>query len=195
METVGILCASDTELAPFLKMMDVCRTTEKAMLHFYEGRLRQIPAVAVYSGVCRVNAAIAAELLVEVFGVGAVVNAGTAGDIDPEARLFDTVIAEHAVYHDVAKDVLTEFHPWMPSPFRRQEVRGNCGVPHFIWDHCHRGTVCGKPGPGAHPPKVRAFGGGYGNGWRRPCVLCEPRSLRGGAEHHRHGGGQRDGGL
>ena len=92
METVGILCASDTELAPFLKMMDVCRTTEKAMLHFYEGRLRQIPAVAVYSGVCRVNAAIAAELLVEVFGVGAVVNAGTAGGIDPEARLFDTVI-------------------------------------------------------------------------------------------------------
>jgi len=116
METVGILCASDTELAPFLKMMDVCRTTEKAMLHFYEGRLRQIPAVAVYSGVCRVNAAIAAELLVEVFGVGAVVNAGTAGGIDPEARLFDTVIAEHAVYHDVAKDVLTEFQPWMPSP-------------------------------------------------------------------------------
>ena len=116
METVGILCASDTELAPFLKMMDVCRTTEKAMLHFYEGRLRQIPAVAVYSGVCRVNAAIAAELLVEVFGVGTVVNAGTAGGIDPEARLFDTVIAEHAVYHDVAKDVLTEFHPWMPSP-------------------------------------------------------------------------------
>ncbi len=116
METVGILCASDTELAPFLKMMDVCRTTEKAMLHFYEGRLRQIPVVAVYSGVCRVNAAIAAELLVEVFGVGAVVNAGTAGGIDPEARLFDTVIAEHAVYHDVAKDVLTEFHPWMPSP-------------------------------------------------------------------------------
>lgn len=116
METVGILCASDTELAPFLKMMDVCRTTEKAMLHFYEGRLRQIPAVAVYSGVCRVNAAIAAELLVEVFGVGTVVNAGTAGGIDPEARLFDTVIAEHAVYHDVAKDVLTEFQPWMPSP-------------------------------------------------------------------------------
>ena len=116
METVGILCASDTELAPFLKMMNVCRTTEKAMLHFYEGRLRQIPVVAVYRGVCRVNAAIAAELLVEVFGVGAVVNAGTAGGIDPEARLFDTVIAEHAVYHDVAKDVLTEFHPWMPSP-------------------------------------------------------------------------------
>lgn len=116
METVGILCASDTELAPFLKMMDVCRTTEKAMLRFYEGRLRQIPAVAVYSGVCRVNAAIAAELLVEVFGVGAVVNAGTAGGIDPEARLFDTVIAERTVYHDVAKDVLTEFHPWMPSP-------------------------------------------------------------------------------
>ncbi len=115
MKRVGILCASDMELAPFLEAMEVDRVTEKALLRFHEGTIREIPVVAVYSGVCKVNAAIAAELLIEVFSVDAVVNAGTAGGLDPKVRLFDTVIAERSVYHDVAEDILTEFHPWMPS--------------------------------------------------------------------------------
>ena len=75
MEKVGVLCASDTELAPFLEAMEVERVTEKARLRFYEGALGERPAVAAYSGVCKVNAAVAAELLIEVFGVDAVVNA------------------------------------------------------------------------------------------------------------------------
>lgn len=73
------MCASDTELAPFLENMKISRVTEKAMLRFHEGTIGGIPAAAVYSGVCKVNAAIAAELLVEVFVVDAVINAGTAG--------------------------------------------------------------------------------------------------------------------
>ena len=117
MKKAGILCASDTELAPFLKVMEVSRVTEKAMLKFYEGRIQGIPAVAAYSGVCKVNAAVAAELLIEVYGADAVINAGAAGGIDPQIQVFDTVVAERAVYHDVAKDILTEFHPWMPSVY------------------------------------------------------------------------------
>lgn len=115
MRKIGILCASDTELAPFLEGMTVFQTTEKAMLKFYEGTLRGIPAVAVYSGVCKVNAAVAAELLIEVFGADAMVNAGVAGGIDSKVKTFDTVAAERTFYHDVAEDILTGFHPWMPS--------------------------------------------------------------------------------
>lgn len=117
MKNVGILCASDTELAPFLKAMKIDRIVEKTMLRFYEGTVGSLSITAAYSGVCRVNAAIAAELLIETFGVDAVVNAGTAGGMDPKIKLFDTVIAERSVYHDVAKDILTEFHPWMPSVY------------------------------------------------------------------------------
>ena len=117
MKKVGVICASDTELAPFLRDMEIERVTERAMLRFHEGRMEGTPAVAVYSGVCKVNAAIATELLIEHFGVDAVVNAGTAGGLDPKVRLFDTVVAERSVYHDVAGDILTEFHPWMPSVY------------------------------------------------------------------------------
>lgn len=117
MKKVGILCAGDTELAPFLRAMEIRSVREKALLKFYEGTIGKICAVAVYSGVCKVNAAIAAELLIEIFAVDAVVNAGTAGGVDPKVKLFDTVIAERSVYHDVARDILTEFHPWMPSVY------------------------------------------------------------------------------
>lgn len=117
MRRIGIVCASDTELAPFLERTDVARTTERAMLRFYEGTAGPIPVTAVYGGVCKVNAAVAAELLIGAFGVDAVVDAGTAGGLDPGVGRFDTVVAERSFYHDVSEDILTEFHPWMPSVY------------------------------------------------------------------------------
>lgn len=110
---IGILCASDTELEPFLKRIQSPQITEKAMLKFYCGRIGQADVVAVYSGVCKVNAAIAAQLLIDIFEVDSMINAGTAGGMDEKVRLFDTVISDKMMYHDVAEDILTEFHPWL----------------------------------------------------------------------------------
>lgn len=115
MEKIGILCPSDTELEPFLEIIRSPRITEKAMLRFYEGQIGTTEVAAVYSGVCKVNAAIAAQLLIDIFQVSAIINAGTAGGIEESVKLLDTVISERAVYHDVARDILTEFHPWLES--------------------------------------------------------------------------------
>ena len=95
---IGILCAGDTELEPFLACMEDCTITEKAMLKFYEGTLQGVAAVALYSGVCKVNAAIAAQILIDTFQVDAVINAGTAGGMDERLEIFDTVAAETAAF-------------------------------------------------------------------------------------------------
>ena len=113
MDKFGILCAGDTELAPFIKIIKPCKATEKAMLKFYEGKMGKSAAVAVCSGVCKVNAAAAAQLLIDCFGVTVLINAGTAGGIDKDVRLFDTIVSEKLIYHDVAEDILTEFHPFL----------------------------------------------------------------------------------
>ena len=118
---IGIVCASDDELAPFLPEIDHCGTREKAMLKFYEGKICGIEVVAVYSGVCKVNAAIAAQILIDDFGVSAIMNAGVAGGMDPTLRICDTVISTEVCYHDVEHDVLTEFHTWMDSIFFRAD--------------------------------------------------------------------------
>lgn len=113
MEKYGILCAGDTELAPFFKIIRPCKITEKAMLKFYEGKIGKSEAVAVCSGVCKVNAAAAAQLLIDCFEVTALINSGTAGGMDKGVQLFDTIVSEKLIYHDVAEDILTEFHPFL----------------------------------------------------------------------------------
>lgn len=113
----GILCAGDREAAPFLPLIRESRITEKAMLTFHEGQLGGVDAVVLYSGVCKVNAAIAAQILIDTFGVDLIINAGTAGGMDERLRLFDTAISTEAVYHDVAPHILTGFHPWMETEY------------------------------------------------------------------------------
>ena len=112
---VGILCAGDSELAPFLPLVGEDKITEKALLKFYEGKLEGVDVVAFYSGVGKVNAAIGAQLLVDHFHVDAVINAGVAGGMNPGLEIFDTVIAAEVVHHDMAEEILTEFHPWLET--------------------------------------------------------------------------------
>lgn len=114
---VGIICASDEELAPFIPMLEPYTVFEKAMLNFYNGTIECVPVTALFSGVCKTNAAIAAQLLIDSAGCNVLINSGTAGGMDAAIKLFDTVISTEAAYWDVAEDVLTEFHPWMESVY------------------------------------------------------------------------------
>lgn len=115
MKKIGIICAGDKELYPFLSHIENVAVTEKSMLKFYEGQINGVTVVALYSGVCKVNAAIATQILIDTYCVKMIINAGTAGGMDKNRNLFDTVISTQAAYHDVADNILTEFHPWLSS--------------------------------------------------------------------------------
>ena len=110
---VGIICAGDTELAPFLPIIDECKITEKAMLKFYEGKINGVEVISLFSGVCKVNAAIASQILIDTYQVDRIINAGVAGGMNSELEIFDTVISTEVAYHDVESEILTDFHPWL----------------------------------------------------------------------------------
>lgn len=114
---VGIICAGDREVAPFLPIICECKTTEKAMLKFYEGTISNVEVVVLFSGVCKVNAAIATQILIDTYHVNIIINAGTAGGMNQNLEIFDTVISTEVAYHDVAPNILTEFHPWLETVF------------------------------------------------------------------------------
>lgn len=120
---IGIICAGDEELSPFLPLIKDCKTVDKAMLKFHIGRIAGMEVVALFSGVCKVNAAIGVQLLVDLFGADMIINSGTAGGMDPGLDIFDTVISTEVCYHDVAPDILTEFHPWMESVFFKADLK------------------------------------------------------------------------
>lgn len=114
---VGIICAGAREVAPFLTIISECKTTEKAMLKFYEGKISDVEVVVLFSGVCKVNAAIATQILIDTYHVNVIINAGVAGGMSQELEIFDTVISTEVAYHDVASNILTEFHPWLETVF------------------------------------------------------------------------------
>ena len=82
-QKIGILCPSDSEAAPFLADMEGVTETRKAMLRFYEGTFHGVDVVTLFSGVCKVNAALATQILIDSYQAGAVLNVGTAGALAP----------------------------------------------------------------------------------------------------------------
>ena len=60
---IAIICASERELAPFLPLIENPTVSERAMLRIHEGRLNGFDVAAVYCGVCKVNAAAAAQIM------------------------------------------------------------------------------------------------------------------------------------
>ena len=120
---IGILCAGDRELAPFLPMLTEDTVEEKALLTFHVGHLAEMAVTAVYSGVCKVNAAIAAQLLISEYRCDAIINAGTAGGMHASLKVFDTVVSTEVAHHDVAAHILTEFHPWLKTPWFQADER------------------------------------------------------------------------
>lgn len=123
MQTIGIICACKSELKPFLAQLKNQTIKEKATWTFYEGIIGQTRIVAVQCGICKVNAALAAQILIDTFHVDAVINSGTAGGMDPALQILDTVIAEKIAYHDIDDNILTEEHPYMDDPYFRSDSK------------------------------------------------------------------------
>lgn len=123
MSKIGIICAVDRELSPFLEKLQPQALPTQAMLTFYQGSLGDHQLILVRCGVCKVNAAIAAQALIDRFQVDLLINSGTAGGINPSVQLFDTIISEKIAYHDVAPHILTQYHPFMESVYFSADPR------------------------------------------------------------------------
>ena len=113
---LAILCATKTELAPFLGAIEDARAERCALIDVYRGVFAGAPVVLACCGVGKTNAAMACQALIDRFGADAVVNAGTAGGMDPSVRLFDVVVGETFAHHDVdAQMVLMDSYPYYPT--------------------------------------------------------------------------------
>lgn len=112
---IGIIGPSEDEIMPFIEQMENKRVESIAMLKFYSGTFKNIDIIALYCGVCKVNAAIATQILIDKFNVTNIILTGVAGAIDSRLNIGDTVISTEVAYHDVSDGILTEYHPWMDS--------------------------------------------------------------------------------
>lgn len=114
---LGIISAVENELAPILNVLEGATLREKAGLKIYEGRIEGVEAAAVVCGVCKVNAAMTAQILIDFCSADIIINCGTAGGMDPCLGIFDTVIATEVGYHDVDFMFLRDYHPHFDKPY------------------------------------------------------------------------------
>lgn len=105
MNTIGIIGAMEQEVERIKEMMDVEEVLSGASMHFYKGTLNGRKVVVVRSGVCKVNAAVCVQILIDRFEVDAIINTGIAGSLDAGINIGDMVISQDTVHHDVNASV------------------------------------------------------------------------------------------
>ena len=120
---IGIISAVENELEPILSVLESSIVREKAGLRIYEGSIDGVEAAAVVCGVCKVNAAMTAQILIDFCGADIIINSGTAGGMDACLKVFDTVIATEVGYHDVDFMFLRDYHPHFDSPYFVTDAR------------------------------------------------------------------------
>lgn len=79
----AILCAAEEELAPFLPHLAEEQRLSRAMLTLHIGRICGMRMVLTATGMCKVNAALAVQTVLDTVSPDFVLNAGTAGGMSP----------------------------------------------------------------------------------------------------------------
>ncbi|WP_254434157.1 5'-methylthioadenosine/adenosylhomocysteine nucleosidase [Halobacillus sp. Marseille-Q1614] len=141
-ETVGIIGPMEVEIDILREAMDIEETTEKGELTFYEGKLHGQSIVLVQSGIGKVNATVAAQMLISDFGADLLINSGVAGGIHPDLGLGDIVVSTETVHHDMdetAKGYKPGQIPYMDVRFFKADeeladlaLEGTKGLPDYV---------------------------------------------------------------
>ncbi|SET47934.1 5'-methylthioadenosine/adenosylhomocysteine nucleosidase [Paenibacillus sp. NFR01] len=100
-EVIGLIGAMDEEIRLLLESMEERTLTEKAGIRYYTGTVFGQPAVLCKCGVGKVNAAVTTQVLIDHFGVSAVLFTGVAGAVHPKLEIGDIVISSHCIQHDM----------------------------------------------------------------------------------------------
>lgn len=98
---VAVVAAMHEELGALLAQMPDEQRVRVAGRDFWVGHLHGQPVVAVLSRIGKVAAAVTATVLLERFGVRAIVFTGVAGGLAPGVNVGDVVVATELLQHDM----------------------------------------------------------------------------------------------
>ena len=123
MKKFGIICAMWVEAQLLHDRMEEVRETEYSGMKYYEGRIENADVVLCTCGVGKVNAALYTQILIDRFGVDAIVHTGIAGSMDETVRHLDVVVADGLTYYDVRKEQLRWCFPNQTAFFADKKIR------------------------------------------------------------------------
>ena len=98
-QPIGLL-AVDHESRPLLGKMQVETRTRHGMTTFYQGSYQGQRVVLARMAMGKVNAAMAAQSLIDLFDAAPLILSGSAGAVAPEVEVGDVVIGARVIPHD-----------------------------------------------------------------------------------------------
>ncbi len=98
---IGLISAIDEELQRLLQHAQIEQTVVQSGITFHLGSFEGCKAILLKTGVGKVNAAVATQILIDRFGVSSVVFTGLAGALVPNLCQGDVVVSGFVVQHDI----------------------------------------------------------------------------------------------
>lgn len=98
---IGIICALKIEVDGIQKMMENPEKVTYARMDFVKGIIDGREVVAVECGIGKVNAAICAQVMIDLFKPDVIINSGISGALNDKISIGDIVIGKDVVQHDM----------------------------------------------------------------------------------------------
>ena len=98
---IGLLCAMKSEFDQLTPYLHITKETDIARTTVLEGDIDGLAVVIAATGICKVNAAITAQLLIDKFDVTHILMVGVAGGMDPRLGVHALAFSERLAQHDV----------------------------------------------------------------------------------------------
>jgi len=110
---IGLISALEEELVLFKEHSNIEQVVSQSGIDFHFGNLAGQKVILLRCGVGKVNAAVVTQLLIDRFGVNAVLFSGLAGALAPHIHRGDIVISNFVVQYDVdLSDGREKFRNW-----------------------------------------------------------------------------------
>ena len=100
MKKLGIIGAMTIEVESLKESIQGLKSSARAGMTFYEGKLEELDVVVAVCGVGKVNAALCVQILCDCYQVTHIVNTGVAGSLCAQLDIGDFVVSADAMYHD-----------------------------------------------------------------------------------------------
>lgn len=143
---IGIIAAMEEEVKTLVENTENYKEVKIANQLFYDGVIRGNEVTLVQSGIGKVNASIAASLLIEQFNADIIINTGSAGGIREGLSVGDLVISDELSYNDADARVFGYKYgqiPQMPESYKAdsslvEKIEESASV--LKWN-IHRGLI------------------------------------------------------
>ena len=115
MTTIGVIGAMPEEVTLLKNKLSNLGEEKVAGLTVYTGTLGDKNVVLCQSGMGKVNAAAATQLLITKFSIDAIINSGIAGNMTSKIGVGDVVLSKEVMYHDAQLDMIKQAYPFLES--------------------------------------------------------------------------------